>query len=670
MISRCAARLIFVALSACSACSNNPYPDADDEKQVIYEPFTDAPKTLDPAVAYTTSAHEITGKVYDTLLEYHYLKRPYELIPGLAERIPEAREHPDGKVSYRFELRDDLLYQEDECFSLSGKKTRRIVAEDVGFELMRIADPKVGSPVIEPFSNLLGFHEFSERLEALRSEDPSFANQPVRVQYEKAGGIAGVRALSARGLEITLKHAYPQILYWFAMPFTTPLPWEAVEYYDGQDGRQHLADHPVASGPFVLIHYDKQQRMVLEKNPNWYGVRHPEWRAPGATYPSEGEAADRAAGKLDPDVVGKPLPLFDRVEYRREKERIASFNKFLQGYYDASGIIRESFDKVVQGDRLSPEMAERGMQLDKSVTPAIYYIGFNWDDAVVGKKGGDRSRKLRQAMSLCVDVKEYLRLFLNGRGVKAESLLPPGIFGHDPDYENPYRRLDIEAAKKLLVEAGYPGGIDPETKAPLRLTFDVPDTSTEGRLRFQFFVNHWRKIGINVEIAATNYNKFQEKVRDGAYQIFQWGWVADYPDPENFMFLLWSEMARSKNEGPNTANFSDPKYDAQFSAMKTRQNDAERERIIRGMIGILERERPWIELFYPEAYTLYHGWLEHVKPAGLSIPMHKYYDVNPHRRAELRKRWNEPIVWPAYLLAALAVAVVLPGVKTYFKERQ
>ncbi|HEY3235074.1 MAG TPA: ABC transporter substrate-binding protein, partial [Polyangiaceae bacterium] len=191
-----------------------------------------------------------------------------------------------------------------------------------------------------------------------------------------------------------------------------------------------------------------------------------------------------------------------------------------------------------------------------------------------------------------------------------------------------------------------------------------------GLLRFQFYVNEWRKIGLDVQIAATTYNKFQEKIRQGAYQIFQWGWVADYPDPENFMFLLWSEMARSKNDGPNTANYSNPEYDALFLSMKTRDNDPERMRIIRQMLGILERDRPWIELFHPEAYTLFHGWLKYVKPAGLSTPTAKYYQVNPETRAEQRKKWNRPVLWPAYLLAALAVLVIAPGVRTFFRERQ
>src|SRR5690606_31462869 len=135
--------LVFVSLLSGAACTNNPYPEADDHRKVLYAPFSEPPKTLDPAVAYSTADHIVTGKVYDTLLEYHYLKRPYELIPGLAEVVPEPEEQADGSVRYRFVLRPDLWFQKDPCFGLSGGETRRIVADDVAFELMRIADPVV-----------------------------------------------------------------------------------------------------------------------------------------------------------------------------------------------------------------------------------------------------------------------------------------------------------------------------------------------------------------------------------------------------------------------------------------------------------------------------------------------------------------------------------------------
>jgi len=671
-VRRAAARVLVALGAALAACSNDPYPGADAERKVFYTSFAEPPKTLDPAISYTTNEHAILGNIYDTLLEYHYLKRPYTLIPGLATSVPSAEPRGGGRVAYRFELRPGVLFQEDPCFErfAPGARTREVRAADVAFQLARIADPAVNSPVVEPFSNLVGFRELGKALAERRESDPAFALLPRHEQYPALGGIEGVRVLGETSLEIVLAAPYPQILYWFAMQFTAPVPWEAVAHYDGEDGRDFFADHPVGAGPYRLAVYDKYARIVLERHPSWYGALHPEWRAPGATYPGEGEPGDAAAGRLDPGYVGGPLPFLERVEFRREKESIPAFNKFLQGYYDASGIIRESFDKVVREDRLSPEMAALGMQLEKSVIPAVYYIGFNMDDPVVGRAGGERGRKLRQAMSLVIDAQEYTRLFTNGRGVPAQSPLPPGIFGYDEAYRNPWRAVDLERARRLLVQAGYPHGVDPTTQAPLRLSFDTPDTSARGLLTFQFFVDAWRKLGIDVEISATNYNQFQEKVRNGAYQIFQWGWVADYPDPENFFFLLWSEMARSKSGGPNTANFSDPRFDALFLAMKSREGDAERLRSIREMTALLESERPWIELIHPEEYALYHGWLRNVKPAGMSYPTIKYRDLDAARRAELRAVWNEPVRWPAFALAAVGVAIVVPGVATFLRERQ
>ena len=165
-------------------------------------------------------------------------------------------------------------------------------------------------------------------------------------------------------------------------------------------------------------------------------------------------------------------------------------------------------------DELSPEMAARGMRLDKSVGPAVYYLGFNMDDPVVGHPGGESARKLRQAMSLVIDVREYTRLFLNNRGVPAQSPVPPGLYGYDPEYVNPYRTLDPERARELLVEAGYAAGIDSKTSRPLEISFDTPDTSSAGQLRFGFWVDAWRSIGLDVQIKATNYNQFQEKMRN------------------------------------------------------------------------------------------------------------------------------------------------------------
>ena len=104
--------------------------------------------------------------------------------------------------------------------------------------------------------------------------------------------------------------------------------------------------------------------------------------------------------------------------------------------------------------------------------------------------------------------------------------------------------------------------------------------------------------------------------------------------------------------------------------MKVEPNGPRRMEQIRAMRGILERERPWIELFFPENYSLLHGWVSNVKSTGMSIPTYQYMDIDPALRAERRRAWNDPIVWPAWVLAAVAFAVLVPGIRTYLRERQ
>ena len=661
-----------LALAAAPACTNDPSParDATGNAEFLYYPV--APKTLDPAIAYSTVDHAVTGAVYDTLLQYAYLERPYRLIPGLAEEVPLPVVQADGRVRYTLRLRPDLLFHEDPCFRLggAGRRTRPITAADIAFQIMRLADPAVGSPVAANFERIQGFADFGRRLAERRERDTRFVEMRIDEQYAALGGMSGLRVRSVHDFEIVLTRAWPQIVYWLAMEFTTPLPWEAVVWYNGKEGRPTLAEHAVGNGPFRLARYDKQSRIVLERSPEWYGRRHPEWHAPGATYPSTGSAEDRAAGLLDPRYTGQPLPFLDRVELRLEKEPMPAFTKFLQGYYDLSQIVEEQFDQIVPEGSLSPEMRQRGLDLKTTAVPAIFYVGFNMDDAVVGAPGGSRSRLLRQAMSLAIDSREFIRVFINDRGLPAESPIPPGIEGHHAGLPNPFRQVDLERARGLLRLAGVPGGIDPATAEPLRLTFDTYDTSARGMVRYQWLVDSWRRIGLDVTIAATTYNQFQDKVRRNAYQIFFWGWVADYPDAENFLFLLWSRMGRTASGGPNTANFANAEYDTLFLQMRDRPPGPERNALIARMVEIVERERPWIELFYPEDYTLHHGWLRNLKPLGMSFSILKYLALDPERRAELRREWNEPVLWPAALTGLLVVASVLAAARTWWRERQ
>ena len=298
---------------------------------------------------------------------------------------------------------------------------------------------------------------------------------------------------------------------------------------------------------------------MLERKPTWYGARIPSGGRPGDGLSDRGRARATRTPASSTDRAGRPLPFLDRIEFRREKESIPAFTKFLQGYYDLSAIPQESFDRSCARTRSRRRCRPRGMRLEKCGRPDVYYLGFNMDDPVVGAPAGERGRKLRQAMSLAIDAEEFMRIFTNGRGIPAQTPDPAGHLRLRPGATGTRSgSVDLGARREAARGGRLSERHRPRRRGrPLRLTFDTPATDTRSMLIFQFFVDAWRRLGLDVEIAATDYNQFQDKVRRGAYQIFLLGWVADYPDPENFLFLLWSGMARSKNGGPNTANFAD-----------------------------------------------------------------------------------------------------------------
>src|SRR5690606_18341596 len=150
--------------------------------------------------------HAVTGKVYDTLLDYHYLKRPFELVGGLAEHVPEAEFLEGGRVRYQFRLREDLRFSRDPCFDEAPRDparftedgARRVLAADFLFAISRVADPAVGSPVIEPLSHIDGFVAWGERLAERRKKDAAFAKQKVSQQYQELGPLSGFEVLSDR----------------------------------------------------------------------------------------------------------------------------------------------------------------------------------------------------------------------------------------------------------------------------------------------------------------------------------------------------------------------------------------------------------------------------------------------------------------------------------------
>jgi ABC-type transport system substrate-binding protein len=413
--------------------------------------------------------------------------------------------------------------------------------------------------------------------------------------------------------------------------------------------------------------------MVLERNPNFRGE----------PYPAEGEPGDAGAGLLQD--AGKPMPFIDRIVFSREKESIPYWNKFLQGYYDVSGIGSDQFDQAVrvsiEGDAdVTPEMEQKGISLSTSVETSTFYIGFNWLDKVLGG-GSERSRKLRQAISIAFDIEEQITIFQNGRGIAAQGPIAPGIFGYREDkaginpvvYEwrdgKPVRK-SIEVARKLLAEAGYPDGRDARTGQPLVIYFDTVVRGAGDKAVFDWYRQQFEKLSIQLEIRTTDWNRFQDKIRKGDTQTFRLGWNADYPDPENFLFLLHGPQSRARTQGENAANYVNPEYDALFEKVKSMPNSPERQQLIDRMVDIVRVDAPWIWGMHPKSYSLRHSWVANNKPNSMARNSMKYLKIDPAKRAELRARWNTPVIGPAVLIMLLLAASAIPAVVSYRKRER
>ena len=205
---------------------------------------------------------------------------------------------------------------------------------------------------------------------------------------------------------------------------------------------------------------------------------------------------------------------------------------------------------------------------------------------------------------------------------------------------------------------------------PLVLNFD---TTRRGRGR-KAVMDWWRKqfqqINVQLVVRTTDCNRFQEKMRKGTTQMFFWGWNADYPDPENFLFLFYGSQAKVKFGGENASNYANPEFDRLFERMRNMQNGPERQAIIDRMVETLRRDAPWVWGLHPKDYSLAHQWVYNRKPNKMANNGLKYARLDPVLRERLQTQWNRPVVWP--LLAALGVLLIaiLPAVIVYRRRER
>lgn len=541
---------------------------------------------LDPALVSDLPSIQAISRIYEGLYQYAYLERPYRVEPCLAASMPEIS---DGGRVWTIHLRPGICFQDDPCFTATSGKGRELVAADFVYSIKRVADLGTSSP---------GYWVFRDRIEGLdefRARSGGGAEGADRA-------VRGLEAPDRYTLRFRLTKPVPALLWVLTMNYAYAVPREAVAYY-----KDRFVSHPVGTGPYVLKDYVPNYRLEF--------VRNPKWRESGRVeaYPASGEAEDRRAGRLDD--AGRALPFIDRIVQPVVTDASTQWMLFLSGALDLTSLTRDNWDAVVTPDRqLSPRLASQGLVMDATPSIDTAYIGFNMEDPVVGT-----NTCLRQALMSAFDRERWVT-FQNGRVVPALGPVPPSLRGPGPQAS--HFPFDLERARALMVEAGYPGGVDPRTGRRLELTLELGAGDSETREMADVLASFMERIGVVLKAEFNNWPAFLKKIDQKRAQLFYLTWMADYPDPENFLQLFYGP---NRTPGANRCNYANTAFDRLYEQAATLPEGEEKRRLYGQMEEQVKEDCPWLFLHHSMTVTLRQPWLRNYKPHDFPFGLAKYY---------------------------------------------
>jgi ABC-type transport system substrate-binding protein len=533
---------------------------AADPNKVVHHVFPAAETGFDPAGAQDLYSGTIEQAIFETLLSYDYLARPSKLVPGLAEAMPQVTD--DGKT-YTLKIRKGVYFTPDPAFN--GKK-REVVAEDFIYSLKRLIDPKLRSPhawLVK--GKIVGLDELADA-----------ANKSGKFDYDKK--IPGLEAIDRYTLRIRLKRTDYNLPFVLAHEPTSAVAREVIEKYADESGR--AMSNPVGTGPYMLKDWVRASKIVLVANPGYRGFM---WDFKPGT-----DADDK---RIVAEMKGKKMPQVGRVEISIIEEDQARLLAFEKGEIDIMNMEAPLAPQVLDGDKLKPEFVKRGVKLSRFVDPEITYHYWNMQDPIVGGLSKEKIA-LRRAMGMAFNLDDEIRIVRNGQAVEAQYPIPPGVVGHDPSYRTSIH-YDPAAANALLDRFGYKKGPDGYRTLPDGKPFTVKYTSrpeTLGRQQDELWAKAFALLGIRMEVVKMRFPDQLKAEKECKIMMRTASWIADYPDADNFMQLLYSKNIHEENN----ACADIPEYDKLYEqSVRLPADSPERDRLYHEMTKIIEAYAPW-----------------------------------------------------------------------------
>ena len=577
--------------SSSGAVATSPVPSPDGKK-VVRLNFPVAESGFDPVTAHDLYSSIIIDGIFDTMLTYDYLAQPAKLVPKIATEMPVIE---DGGKRWTIKLKKGVYFSPHEVF---GGKKRELTANDVAYSFKRHFDDSL-KPVWRflidgKIVGLNAWYEKGKKADGLAWDTP----------------VEGLEIVDPYTLRISLTKPDYNFGYVLAHVAMGIVAREVVEKYPND-----VLSHPVGSSAYYLKDWVRGQRIVLEKNPNWRG----------GTWNFKASGKDPYDEVVVKAMQGKPLAQIDRVEVYPIEEEQTRWLAFKNKQLDVLNMPQSFIRQALPGGKVAPDLATEGVRVQRSLDPEYTYTYFQWNDPIWG---GAETHKvaLRRAAAMAINREEEIDVIRKGNAVRAEFLVPPGVAGHKADFASNIGYNPV-LANALLDKFGYKKGADGFRNTPDGKPFVFKYTSTPAAIEREFdelYKKNMDVIGIRYEAEK---EKFADSIkREKRCQISIRGaaWIADYPDGDNFMQLLYS-----KNIGEsNNSCYKSAAFDKLYEQSALLPDGPERDKLYIDMQKQFEADTPWVLGVTRYRNQMIYPWVIGYKKHPILLSEWMYFDVN------------------------------------------
>ncbi|MBC7475020.1 MAG: ABC transporter substrate-binding protein, partial [Candidatus Sericytochromatia bacterium] len=549
---------LLFALSGLITISSNSCKTRDPNQGKVFRSAieSDVP-SLDSINVGDTTSHDVAYNIYNGLVTYRPQitasnQKLIDIVPDLAESWIESK---DGKT-YTFKLRKGVKFHNGREFN----------ADDVKYTIERLANPKNGSKGLWTLGALpfVGIKKY---------QDACKAGQPNQ-------GIEGIKVIDRYTVELKLEQLIPFALHVLAMTYYYVVPKEEVEKW-GKD----FNVHPVGTGPFMFKEWKRGKTVVLVKNPNYFE---------------------------------KGLPYLDTLVYDIIPSDLVRLGRFENGqleYVDNNSLPAARFESIINDEKWNkigadkirsiPEIEDLSKTLImKKPILSTEYLGMNVDSEYF------KDKRVRKAFNYAVDKQKIVDRVYNGKRSIARGVLPPGFPGFNEKNGVPYP-YDPDKARELLAQAGWTdskGDGFLYNKEGKKFTMTLWYNQKEILASLCSSVQaDLKDIGIDIEVRSLQWASYLDKIRKKEADFFRFGWSADYPDPDNFIWTLFS----TKNIGQdNSTGYSNPVVDKLLDDARKTTEWSKREKLYNQAENIIIDDAAWIFLENEVQYKIVQPYVK------------------------------------------------------------